>query len=763
MLPLAHEIRERDLFLRSKWEDKYPLVFPFFVLLVGLKIKQNLHWQPSTLNKSNEKVFNDFIFLLSDYKNYSDEKIEAILEDFFRIFLPQFNIDLFIDESTAIERSSEKETGERELNELIVEPVIKDCLEELNNISLGSYQSLEDEFQVYLQDIFRESESKVPGITDKENSIFLLLVNTFDNENILFQNITQLFSLNDIIFTVKRHNISFSKEIRNTPLLIILLFYFDIEIQAPKSALKDYHIISDLRGNDDIHNKIAHIFGNQNFSDMKQLSLILDYNEKTKNELNYIFDNSNNNISPSHLFAIMENESFVITFSHNHNKRIQLFGYFDNQHFRENIDEHWLGTINLDEIDYKLINFDRLYNIKIRKRLSDLFEIIYPESKIIYASRRGIKKDKIEAKKIVKVTDIIKHEVKTLPTLELNSSNQISSELINYECVLFTIRNRQVYFSRFTPDDNCNEILLEKDINILKYASEKEKQNFFINEVMNKHFANEVNEKIYSTYSTLEILRIIYDMEISYTEDQISSEILNEIDFKKVLNDLRHQTTTKLGAAIRFLTIFNKFIENQNLSDHYLRKEAEEGDSKRKTLSELISDAKSNVRTVRKFLKGTKGLSATKDNANFMKINTKESLEKTTYYRNDDKFKIEITGDENCYINVDVEYFEDIFIQLLDNANKHAFDKTDIEKNIVSIDVSKNNNSVIIDYHNNGRKFSINKDQFIKYGNSNKPKEGVGAGGALINTYAKVLDCKFELKPSDGLNFIFYFKSLGDN
>ena len=210
---------------------------------------------------------------------------------------------------------------------------------------------------------------------------------------------------------------------------------------------------------------------------------------------------------------------------------------------------------------------------------------------------------------------------------------------------------------------------------------------------------------------------------------------------KEVLNIQKHDISHSIGSPLTSIKAFagylSEFFESENspMPIDTVIKQSARTYSIRDVLNKIFEE----VNKVENWVKGI-GLDLNKPlvkmQINTLIINQVEKCNQGFY-----KFLVRkrVSGFEDSLVDVN-DNFELIFVNLLSNANRHAF-KERSEKNIVEFSLSivslNNCNYLNISISNNGLPMDVTLKDYISYGIKGKTSGNSGIGGSDIHNIVK--------------------------
>ena len=219
---------------------------------------------------------------------------------------------------------------------------------------------------------------------------------------------------------------------------------------------------------------------------------------------------------------------------------------------------------------------------------------------------------------------------------------------------------------------------------------------------------------------------------------------------KEVLNIPKKDISHSIGNPLRAIKAFTGYLyeyfesENSSIPIDTIIKQSAHTYSIRRTLDKIYEE----VIKGENWIDG-KGLDINKplekSNINSLIIYQLEKCSHEFY-----KFIVRnnVSGLENTFVDVN-DNFDYIFVNLLSNANRHAF-KERSEKNIVDITsflvIYNNRNYLNISISNNGLQLDVSLKEYISYGIKGKTSGHTGIGGSdiygIVKSYQGFLGLK---------------------
>lgn len=233
----------------------------------------------------------------------------------------------------------------------------------------------------------------------------------------------------------------------------------------------------------------------------------------------------------------------------------------------------------------------------------------------------------------------------------------------------------------------------------------------------------------------------IYDAEGSIISDLVHNVLPDVTATKLALNRVQRYLKRK--------NLLNDFVEERSTQDEFF--DFDEGETQNEeTIESVLNTINRYMKTFEQTLVKTKETVQLKlEETDFELVNLKELLlEVKELKSNEIANKYEIVIDSpDVLLSLNQETFCSAIKNLLRNAEMHGFDFSSKKKYKVEFKVSDREDCVIITYSNNGKPFTLSKDDYIKAGKKSKGSTGYGLGGAYIDRVIKAHGGSFEIIP----------------
>ena len=248
-------------------------------------------------------------------------------------------------------------------------------------------------------------------------------------------------------------------------------------------------------------------------------------------------------------------------------------------------------------------------------------------------------------------------------------------------------------------------------------------------------------------------------------------ERIKEFDVKKsafeaeetMMSILSHNIlpyTTNMGMAFDQLV---RYLKNKNLLEDYLFNDSnkiynldliddEVGDlEKVKDVTDRIKNYLSTFQDIIVKTRETVMLSLKEED--FVNSNLKDIFEEIISFKNREangKYKIVYSCPDNVIVPLNKPTFKEAVMNLIRNAQDHAFENNDI-KNIIRFDVDNDDDDdlIIITYQNNGKRFNLTEEEFFSLGRKSKSSKGFGLGGYYIRKVIELHEGNILIMPSN--------------
>ncbi|WKT74955.1 N-6 DNA methylase [Lysinibacillus fusiformis] len=295
----------------------------------------------------------------------------------------------------------------------------------------------------------------------------------------------------------------------------------------------------------------------------------------------------------------------------------------------------------------------------------------------------------------------------------------------------------------------------------------------------------------YNDFLNVVISKPEYEKQLQYIKDQeeplkelekykkLYEELSYEVEVERVkaenriVNMLIHNVGKHISVIGHDVQLIAKVLKHHNLADFIYDKDEIErhnssamvrnGFSKKRDLvsvREVYERTKERLDLIEKTFTDTqKTVNLNLDSKDFEKTNVKElisSIMRDRKLYQPKNYDFVIDGDD-AFFNINAPSFMEMIHVLINNAEEHAFINN--EKNYsLRFNIKKLKDRVIINYSNNGAKFSMLREDFILAGTMSKDSHGSGLGGAYLNRVVISHNGSFEVNnTSSGTEFIFTF------
>lgn len=295
----------------------------------------------------------------------------------------------------------------------------------------------------------------------------------------------------------------------------------------------------------------------------------------------------------------------------------------------------------------------------------------------------------------------------------------------------------------------------------------------------------------YNDFSNVVISKPEYEKQLQYIRDQeeplkelekykkLYEELSYEVEVEKVkaenriVNMLIHNVGKHISVIGHDVQLIAKVLKQHSLTDFIYDKDEIErhnssimvksGLSKVRDLvsvREVYERTKERLDLIEKTFTDTqKTVNLNLESKDFEKINVKElisSIMRDRKLSQPINYDFFIDGDD-AFFNINVQSFKEMIHVLINNAEEHAF-INNAKRYSLKFNIKKFKDRVIINYTNNGAKFSMLREDFILAGTMSKDSHGSGLGGAYLNRVIISHNGSFEVNNSNsGTEFIFTF------
>ena len=259
-------------------------------------------------------------------------------------------------------------------------------------------------------------------------------------------------------------------------------------------------------------------------------------------------------------------------------------------------------------------------------------------------------------------------------------------------------------------------------------------------------------------------------------EELRHKEILQELNLRKgtivtvnsIISTLSHNLLPHITSTVLAFNQLVHFLENKNIINEYLIDDFddfqklelsnEETDSS-ETLKDLTIRIGNYLNRLENIITSSRKVGQLSlSDEDFQYSNLKVVLDEIVAIKLHDsrgKYKITYNCPEDIEVRINKLSFEEALLNIISNAELHAFDKDDDSKNIISFDVFESwldmgdtsENVVVIIYRNNGKLFNLTEEEFFEYGKKGKSSQGDGIGGFYIKKVIDLHNGKIEIIP----------------
>ena len=259
-------------------------------------------------------------------------------------------------------------------------------------------------------------------------------------------------------------------------------------------------------------------------------------------------------------------------------------------------------------------------------------------------------------------------------------------------------------------------------------------------------------------------------------EELRHKEKLQELNLKKgtivtvnsIISTLSHNLLPHITSTLLAFHQLVQFLENKNIINEYLEDDFEdfqklelsnEETDSNETLKDLTSRIEKYLIRLENVVTNSRKVGQLSlSDEDFQYYNLKVVLDEIVAIKSHDiagKYKITYNCPEDIEVRINKLSFEEALLNIISNAELHAFDKDDDSKNIISFDVYESwldmgdtsENVVVIIYRNNGKLFNLTEEEFFEYGKKGKSSQGDGIGGFYIKKVIDLHNGKIEIIP----------------
>jgi signal transduction histidine kinase len=808
---LFKEFKQIEYSVSMNWEDFPDEVFELFFLLLFIRIL------PFVAPEVEEKL----LLSLNTKKTEQDENFKYLweivshhefikyLKKLLRIIIPM-NYSKYTEileepklnsNNDSLEENQNFEKYKQELEEYEnklnifnkTQDILTNSIKFLGTIEhLYEQDSIKEQLLIYLKDI-QKRHSKFSPLWMIDPNVFRLFnfINLNDIKQIYLDKQTNLINILELLFK-KKHIKIITPEINLTLYILFSIYNIDYKISSiPVNQrniifLGDYSYLNNAE--QVINSKLGKVTDFLTRTNKIYFILSKKYvqYEKIKRALTYLIEND---LLRTILYS-PNSEIIIIELFHPSNpieqKKFRIFNYESiiKKEFIYSVNSLFFLEINFTQISSEtfLTNGVSLQPIfsppLIRKKIRDIFKIVYGNTPIsLRISRKKRKKEIITSETgeyIILEENLIGDKTNLKKEINILSLKKVtppkSPTFVDQKAIIIFIKNGELFVNKFIPTSIVNKVLLAKGIIALMLQDDDFDFDSVFEYLSSKSFYRTIFNRVpYDVQSSLIIDLILEEFILAKPkEEEIEtySEQKKIASEKEILSEFRHNTSGKINRTVQNLQSIKDFLEKNNLLDVNLYEDNEQQEVGVESLSEdiksVIEKSIDNQNYVRKYLSQIKELFGEIDYEHFEIIDLfmelleiKKNFESTLQMNN---IELIINGKEGIYkISAHKDYFHGIIEELINNAIKYAFEDTVRDKKNISFSFELIKNDVVMKYSNNGKKFSISKEDYIFMGKTTDKKNGTGYGGAMIDKYVTAFNGRFEIIDSPSMQMNFYF------
>jgi len=315
--------------------------------------------------------------------------------------------------------------------------------------------------------------------------------------------------------------------------------------------------------------------------------------------------------------------------------------------------------------------------------------------------------------------------------------------------------------------NELNKDYVKEQIKAIQYGS-------VVKQIRTKDFL-EVKVKIPSINEQQAVLFALDELSNKFSSLEKEKEALlkgERVDKFKEFGSIKHSTGTARQSILDWSILLSDFLKKEEfklvLDDLETKFKSEFNTGIIDTLETIKESIESITRIL---MKGENGLVI--ENYPLSKISIKE-LYKIVSKLNNPNYKFQVITDlliENDLTNrgilANIDLLQILLNNILENANKHAFNQTDRTNNVLKIELNEVNGVLFLEVKDNGEGFNLKIDTnfFKSRFKTTAPDKGFGEGGYTIDRISKYFgdnDWKLTLDKNDAypVKFLFNFKII---
>jgi len=794
------ELNKLELSLSSNWAEYSDRLYEIFIISIYLRILPNL--DKERFISLNKKVVNKNNSSLESYLSFFggndwSANIDNLLKITKEIFLKQSNycdlfkisanstsdvktcseffiddeddknISLFFDNESDEDEEKKQKQLENEQNIEKNKLLYKSICQFIRNINIDfSEEELRLGFKLYFFDSIARNSHIYNNINiDKIifNRIEQILPESDFNLFVLGK--TNQLNLIDLLEKRNRYKLFFEENILDTITEVILNIY-NISYQLNYVEQGSTYLIYDMTSP----------FNHDKSILFNQLSFI---NSLLKDKTNYAFLFFKKDNYEKRIISRIINEIISLTLLRNivystKSEFVAVEVAVARKSKLENVlsvieSDNSLGELASSSINYEQVKDSAIdllpffVNSTKRYMLSEITSLITGSgsAKKVFSRKNTNKIENLDENRIpvLREKDLINTAKESIDINELQLTDYfITKSIIDKTSVVFCLSNDKVIFKLFHPIPGFDKLLLGQNVFAFQIATDLLKIEELFDVLKAEKFQLQIVSLFNNVRSTIRKIEILNEQQISIDKNELEKiKVQKEIQLQKdILNNLRHNTSTKIENSLYNIEKIKDFVVQNDLSNELIMKPPEK-------LINIIEETERSINYFSKYLKNTKEIFLEIDKERFEEINIVDLLTTLKEERRLDNFEISIIpkDDKKYYIKANPIHFRAIFDNLLDNANKYAFERK-LEENEVKIKVEGHQNKIIINFRNNGKKFTLTKEEFITSGKTTD-KNSTGFGGSLIEKYVKAFNGELKIIPSENMEIEFTFNLTKEN
>lgn len=369
----------------------------------------------------------------------------------------------------------------------------------------------------------------------------------------------------------------------------------------------------------------------------------------------------------------------------------------------------------------------------------------------------------------------------------VNNSRKYFSSIISQQCILIAKIGDNLKPTIFKPSQQLPEILIhsgvialvpKEGINIdLEYLYYQLNSSFIEEQINTKRsgalipYINKVDiEKVIIPFESLDLQKKFINTQkanliaeeskrfegrkkaLGYEEDTREAEV-------NIVRTITHQLKHSLSGVDAAIQKMASIVDKNKIGD---TKEYKEDDSilikeegfeipENESLEQTVKNALRKSSLLNKILTDVE--KAIHLELRFSKENIHNLFNE--FKKEFKSISIEVKGEKNIELNLSKSHIEDLFNTLINNAIQHS--GLSKEKLRIVFSIKKEENTIKIEYRNNGKPMGISEKEFKSIATKSHSSTGTGVGGYYINkiveAHSGIMDIEADIKSGVRINF----------